>query len=226
MVCLVWPRLLHCALHKVCTVADSFKNAKISAVVETDSRTLTTHQVSLSRDNPFSRNFHHEQQWLATATTSNSNDGRSHIRPRTKLQVDTKTKDQRLPRRSKDSKPVLHEVYRGGGGGGIRYILHNCYTACNVFVCLWVCVFVWVHVCACVCACMYVHVCMCVCICAQFVCVCVCACVRIALFVTYYTANLLGRRIALSIAYVTSGVFFALLLICPVPVWVTIIAVL
>ena len=35
--------------------------------------------------------------------TSNSNDGQGDIRPRTKLQVDTKTKDQRLPEQQPDT---------------------------------------------------------------------------------------------------------------------------
>eukprot|EP00117_Sycon_ciliatum_P043691 scpid53312/ scgid3552/ Synaptic vesicle 2-related protein len=42
-----------------------------------------------------------------------------------------------------------------------------------------------------------------------------------SLLITYYTANILGRRIALFLAFVFSGVFFALLLICPVSLGLT-----
>ncbi|XP_065196002.1 synaptic vesicle 2-related protein-like [Sycon ciliatum] len=43
-----------------------------------------------------------------------------------------------------------------------------------------------------------------------------------ALFVTYFSANILGRKVALALAFVLSGVFFALLLICPIAeAWTT-----
>ncbi|XP_065180819.1 putative transporter SVOPL [Sycon ciliatum] len=43
----------------------------------------------------------------------------------------------------------------------------------------------------------------------------------LALFTTYYSAKILGRRVALTVSFVMSGIFFALLLICPVSLGVT-----
>ena len=49
----------------------------------------------------------------------------SRLRPRTKLQVDTKTKDQRLPTHSKDRNTTQHRHVSKRGGGGIhKYVSH------------------------------------------------------------------------------------------------------
>ena len=65
-----------------------------------------------------------QQRRSATAR----DDYRSDDRPRTKLQVDTKTKDQRLPRHSKDSNTIQRNNTSAARGGTHKYVSHYIVT--------------------------------------------------------------------------------------------------